>query len=184
MPESDAGNTWKPGALRAYKWIDALATYEVDSPWFTSGRFGDGAWKTLYVAESGEGAMAEYFRRHPEFLDFQDDLVISLYELELDIPGPCLDVRADAGQQLARIARDRLVSSEKDEGVRYAECRELAGNALAADLVGIAYPSAAAAWTSWNLVLFGGPSATRWVCLARRVVDRPHLAAADVRILP
>lgn len=128
--------------------------------------------------------MAEYFRRHPEFLEFQDDLVISLCELQLEVAGECLDVRDDAGQYQAGIAHDRLIASEKDEGVRYAECRELARGALARDLVGIAFPSAAAAWTSWNLVLFGDPITTRWVCLARTVVDRPHLSATDVRTLP
>lgn len=174
---------WKPGDLRVYKWIDALATYDVDSPWFSLGRFGDGTWKTLYLAESPEGAMAEYFRRHPEFLAFQDDLVITLHELDMTVVGDCVDVRSDAGQAAAGIGYDRLVSSEDDEDSRYEECRQLARRALSAGRVGIGYPSAAAAWACWNLVLFGDPAAGAWVCASHRPVPMPRLDGADVRVL-
>ena len=66
-------------------------TYEPCSSYASLSRFGDGTHKTVYVAESMEGAMAEFFRRSPELLNFQDDLAIVLYRLEVQIIGDCLD---------------------------------------------------------------------------------------------
>src|SRR4051794_4106207 len=106
----------------------------------------------------GRGCHGGILPAPPEFLEMQDDLVIALYRLGLSIESACLDVRDEAGQSAAGITADRLKSSEHDEELRYAECRQLARRSVAAHHAGIAYPSAAAAWACWNLVLFGDQS--------------------------
>ncbi len=139
---------------------------------------------TLYVAASGRGAMAEFLRRAPELIDFQDDLNIILYELDLDVRGECLDLRADSSRNNVGISLDRLVSSEGDELTRYSECRALARDAVAHSLTGIFFPSAAATWSgAWNLVVYGGKASAGWDCLGHREVSRPRLTVADVRPL-
>lgn len=134
---------WRPERQLLYKWLDATASYSPGSPWYSPGRFGSGEYKTLYLAYSAQGAMAEYFRRHPEFLDFQDDLLIELFEITLDAPCECLDVRDSAKAVLIGIGFDRLLSSEPDDIARYAECRALGKDAVNFGLCGLAYPSAA-----------------------------------------
>jgi hypothetical protein len=129
--------------------------------------------------------MAEFFRRSPELLDFQDDLRIVLFELDLEVSGMCLDVRGASSQAAVGITSDRLTSSESDEEVRYAECRALAREVVAAGHVGIRYPSAAATWAgAGNSVLFGGHGASTWECRSHREVGAPRLTAADVSPLP
>ncbi|WP_165640164.1 RES family NAD+ phosphorylase [Klenkia brasiliensis] len=174
---------WSPGKIRAYKWVNSSSSYDADSPWFGVGRFGDGSGKTLYVAESDTGAVAEFLRRHPEFAELQDALAIRLYEIDLDVVGRCLDVRTAAGQTAARVSLDRLVSSEDDEVARYRESRQLATQAQGEGFTGIAYPSAAAMWACWNLVLFNDPSTTTWQSRACREIPVPKVDPANVRFL-
>lgn len=174
---------WCPGALQLYKWLDSQANYAPDSPWYSRARFGDGTYKTIYLAHTAEGAIAEYLRRHPEFLNFQDDLRLVLYELDLSVNGECVDVRTPAGQSQVGIATDRLTSSEDDEDVRYVECRQLAAEVVAAGLTGIAYPAAAVTSGAWNVVLFGDQSANTWTATSYREVSRPRVDPRAVRVL-
>lgn len=178
-----SGATCAPGLRQLYKWQDAGAAYEPCSPYPSVARFGDGTYKTLYVAESAAGAMAEYFRRHPELLDFQDDLVIGLYELDLNVTGDCLNVSDATGQASVGITSARLSSSDPDQDVRYVECRELAAASVALGLTGVIYPSAGAAWAVRNLVLFHDPEPGRWTCGGHRPTTRPHVTPSDVRPL-
>jgi RES domain-containing protein len=181
-----AGVAWRPGDLTLYRWLPSTATYGPEGAWFGVGRFGTGDYKTLYLAASATGAMAEFFRRNPELLDFQDDgLAISLLELEVEVNGNCLDVRAPSDAALVGIAFDRLTSSDSDEDVRYTECRALAKEALDADMVGLAYPSAAATSAQqWNLVLFGdGDVENGWSVLGTAKIAPPKLTSSDVRPL-
>lgn len=179
-----AGRALAPCVRSGYKWLDALATYEPCSPYPSTGRFGNGDHKTVYVADSARGAMAEYFRRHPEFLNLQDDLVITLYELDLQIAGQCLDTCEDGSRSRIGISEDQLTSSDADEEVRYRDCRELASETIAAGFVGILYPSASASWPgAQNLVLFHDQTPSTWQCDGHRAIDRPCLTAAEVHPL-
>lgn len=180
MFDSTVVHRWTPRRLRLYRWLDAGKTYDPASPWSTLARFGDGSYLTIYLAESADGAMAEFFRRRPTWLELQDNLAISLFQIEIDVLVPCLDVRDAAGQAAAGITRERLTSSEAEESVRYLECRALAHDARAASLQGIGYPSAAAAWDTWNLVLFDEPSVTGWQPIETVRVPIPRLLASDV----
>ncbi len=168
-----------------YKWLPRDAAYAPCSSYPSLGRFGDGTIRTLYVAETDRGAMAEFFRRFPELIEFQDDLEIIVYELDIDVPSECLDVLADDSQGHVGISLDRLTSSEPNEAKRYLECRETAREAVAQRLTGIFYPSAAGRWAhAWNLVLFDEKSPKGWECSRHREVARPRLVAADVSPLP
>ena len=178
------GLTWLPGAQRLYKWMPADRPYDPCNPYPALGRFGDGSHSTVYVAESARGAMAEFFRRHPELLNFQDDLTLQMFELDLEVNGACLDLREAAAQARAGIDHDRLTSSESDESIRYAECQHLALAAIAEGCVGIGYPSAAANWDTWNLVLFGSQDTTTWICHEHHNIGLPRLSATEVRPLP
>jgi hypothetical protein len=165
--------------------MDNAATHEPDSPWYTMGRFGDGSHKTLYLAESPRSAVAEFLRRHPEFMDLQEDLDISIYEIQTEVVCDCLDVRTEPAATSVGMPYDRLTSSEADEETRYMECRELGAQALQAAFCGIGYPAAGATWDTWNLVLLGDANEHgRWRVSGAHVVDRPSLEAADVRVLP
>lgn len=167
-----------------YKWLDNAATHDADSPWFTYGRFGAGGYKTLYLAESPTGALAEFLRRHPELFDFQSDLDITIYGIDVVTDCDLLDVRERALSDAIGFNYERLLSSDPDESIRYVECRELGAQAMAADLCGLAYPSAAATWATWNVVLFGDSNQPgRWQVLACAPVGTPALAAAAVNIL-
>lgn len=167
-----------------YRWLPAGAHYDPDSPWWTSARFGNGTYKTLYVAASARGALAEYLRRFPEFFDLQDQLRISLTVLDLDVVGACADMRTEACAAEAGIAFKRLTSSDADESLRYVECRDLGERIERAGHAGIAYPAAGAAWLDWNLVLLGEQHPDNWICLSWEPEALPApLARAEVRVL-
>lgn len=174
---------WRPVSCKLYKYLRATAGYAPDAPYPSEARFGDGSYKTLYLAESPEGAVAEFLRRNPEFLEMQDKLAIKVYELAVDVGDQSLDVRDADGQNAVGIGSDRLTSSEPDERVRYAECRALASDVIAIGHIGIGYPSAALTSGAWNLVLFGEPSSRTWRCSAWGLVGTPHVPAADVHAL-
>lgn len=181
----NAGKTWIPGILTLYKWQDSAATYTPDSPWYGIGRFGDGSRKTIYLAESARGAMAELFRRHAELFGLEGgDLNIRLYALEVEVVGPCLDVRDSAGQAAVGIEAERLTSSDQEDDVRYAECRQLADDTVAGGMIGIGYPSAAAQWQTWNVVLFDDQDTARWTCSAvAEVSTLPEVLPTEVNVL-
>jgi hypothetical protein len=170
--------------MRLYKWLDASATYAPDSPWWGAGRFSDGALKTLYLAETPEGAMAEFFRRHPELLAFQGDgLRVRLFAIEVRIGGDILDLREPAVSSAIGFPFDRLASSDVDEGDRYKECRTLALEVTSAGMCGIAYPSAAAVWSTWNVVLFGDPDPGTWLSAGATPVVVPLIDGTQIRPL-
>ena len=126
--------------------------------------------------------MAEFFRRHPELLDFQGELRIVLFELEVDVRRNGLDVRTVIGQAAVGISLLRLTSSEANEAVRYAECQNLAALVIVHNMSGIGYPSAAAKWSgAWNLVLFGDQIPMNWNSNVHSQVPRPLIAASDVQ---
>ncbi len=177
------GNWLVPGIALFYKWMPANSNYPPASPWNSPGRFGDTTHKTLYLAESSEGAIAEYLRRHPEFLDLQDFLVIQIFEIEISVNQICLDVRTESDAISCGISMARLTSSEANEVVRYAECRILAKTVINDGGVGIYYPSAAAMWRPWNLVLFGDPDVRQWIPLSESVVPTPVLLSTQIRAL-
>ena len=174
---------WIPSSVQLYKWMPADANYSADSPWSSMGRFGDGRHKTLYLAESPAAAVAEFLRRHPEFMDLQSSLAISIYEIDINVEGECLDVRTDENADACGVGRARLTSSDEDENVRYVECRLLAEAVITCGGVGIAYPSAAALWGQWNLVLFGDPERGRWLSVGVSSVARPVVSRDDVAAL-
>ena len=128
--------------------------------------------------------MAEYFRRHPELLDFQSDLKISLFELEISVRQDGLDVRDEIGQASVGISLRQLTSSDVHESARYSDCQRLAAAVLVAGMSGIAYPSAAAKWAgAWNLVLFGDQDLMIWQSISYSRVPRPLLVVGDFQPL-
>jgi len=164
-----------------FRWLPQGANYPPDGPWPGKGRFDTGEHKTLYLAATAEGAMAEFFRRFPELLEIQDDLIIGFFEVELEVSADCVDVRTPSGAAVIGIELLRLRSSEPDELSRYAECRALAVECITAGFVGLAYPSAASVAETWNLVLFGEQSEPGWHGLGYQPVPRPRLTSVDVR---
>lgn len=172
-----------PGELVTYRWQDESSIHPPDSPWFSHSRFCDGEHKVLYLAESAAGAVAEFLRRFPELIDFQDDLRIVVFEMSMRVDGQCLDLRSSDAAAALPIDEARLTSSEADERARYAECRAVAKLILDSGLTGLFYPSAATTWRAWNLVLFGDSRVGTWTCDGFQAVERPKLEAHDVRIL-
>jgi RES domain-containing protein len=168
-----------------YRYLQAEADWDAWSPYpTTGGRFDVDEVPTLYLAQSPEGAVAEYLHRHPEFIGMELSLVLRVWELAIDLMDNALDVRDAPAQASVGISLDRLNSQDADSSARYAECRVLAGLAINANLVGIAYPSAAAAWPkAWNLVLFGASDPSRWSAIGVQTVSPPILQNNDVRQL-
>lgn len=170
------------GVISAYRVLDGRATYAPDDPFpSTGGRFSDGHRKVLYLAISAEAAMAEWLRHHSEFLSMQAALRVRLSEVQVEVPVAALDVRTSDQADKIPFPFARLVSSDADEGARYAECRELAGDCDAS--AGLACPNAAYAVPgAWNVVLFG-ERGDRWVSHGYTPVDRPDVDPALVRLI-
>lgn len=171
------------GTVTVYRALDAAASYEPDDPFASSGgRFSDGHRKVLYLAQTPEGAIAEWLRQHPEFLAMQAALRVRVSQVEVDVAAvDALDVRTPAQASKIPFPYDRLRSSDRDPTLRYVECRELASDCDAS--AGIAAPSAAYdAAGAWNVVLFGDRG-NRWASLGHTPVDRPTVDPASVRLL-
>ncbi len=166
-----------------YRYLAEGATYAPDSPWNGgAGRFDNGRRYTLYLANTPEGAVAEFLRRHPEFLGLQDVLRIRVFRVGATTLRRCRDVRDDAKAAASGITIERLTSNDADEARRYRECRELA--ARSEDGAGITYPSAARQVAgSWCVVLFG-EEGDRWSSAGWVEVARPHVNPAEVTPLP
>lgn len=173
------------GPAIGYRWLPDGAPYAPNSPWPGTGRFDDGETKTLYLAESAGGAVAEFLRRNPEFLDpeLQRYLLIRVFEVVLNVVGPCLDIREPAYRAAIAFDWAQSLSADPNDATRYQDSGALAKAVIGSGDVGIAYPSAAATWTTWNLVLFGEPAVTTWMSDSYQEVERPSLAAAEVVIL-
>lgn len=145
------------------------------------GRFDNGVRLTLYVSESPEGAMAEYLRRHPEFLDGQGNLAIRLFEVQIAIDST-LDVRTVSHASIVGIPFERLRSSDRDEATRYHECRLLADEVEPRG-VSIGYPSAALRDRASNFVVFGPESPGTWVVSDVAEIDLPYVEPTLVSVL-
>ncbi|MGK2855387.1 MAG: RES family NAD+ phosphorylase [Microbacteriaceae bacterium] len=183
MFDVSSGPYWRDAPASFYRYTPRDPTFDPAAPWLGNGRFDMDAVKTLYVAYSAKGAVAEYFRRHPELLGLASEMIMPLWEIRVESESDALDVRHATGQATVGIPLNRLISSETDEVERYAECRELARLTWHSDLVGIAYPSAAATWTdAWNLVLFG-ESDVRWKARTISTVSPPTVDPGDIRTL-
>ena len=149
----------------------------MDSPWRGDGRFDNGVRYTLYLAHSAEGATAEFFRRHPEFLAMQEKVRIQLFKLTMVIPGASLNVRTEDAANRAGVLYKRLQSNDEDQALRFEECRALADDVESIGGEGIAYPSAAYDGT-WNLVAFGEAAyATAIESIPRPTVDPTRVQA-------
>lgn len=185
MYSIDSGPFWRETRILVYRYLPAEADWDAWSSYPTDGgRFDADQVPTLYVAQSANGAVAEYLHRFPEFIGLSTRLILRLWELEVDLVAEALDVREEAGQAIVGITLDRLTSQEADTLVRYRECRELVRLVVGAGLAGIAYPSAAATWAgAWNLVLIGDSHASSWRGAGVRVVDPPILQQSEVRQL-
>lgn len=158
--DSEAGDPywWCPSEIVLYRQLTHSAYWSPLAPYpADGGRFDDGRRLTLYLAKNPQAAAAEFFRRHPELLEFQHLSRIRVFQVDLRVEGDCLDVRTEECATAAGIEFARLTSSDANVVIRYAECRALAIDVDDADGAGIAYPSAA--WIGseepWNLVVFG-----------------------------
>lgn len=184
MLEVSSGPYWRTADQVFYRYTPESATYDPAAPWWGTGRFDIPESKSLYVAETARGAIAEYFRRHPELLDFQDSMVVPLWRIRVNVNEDSIDVRTPAAQAAVGISLSELTSSLSDEEERYRQCRGLARLVVDAGLVGIAYPSAAATWAgAWNLVLFGEGGGRGWLADSEGLEGVPRLVPADVRPL-
>jgi hypothetical protein len=172
---------WQPGDVSLYRFIPTYAEYSPASPWHGSGRFDNGSRLTLYLASTREAAIAEFLRRHPELLDFQDALRIRLFRVDVLVSGSCLDVRTREKAASAEVEFDRLRSNDADEETRYWECRRLADEV---EVVGhgIGYPSAAVNNHDWCLVLFG-ESGQGWEAASWEEIPRVHVPPDSVNLL-
>ncbi len=152
-------------ALRLYKWMRPADAdvYAPDSPHPSSrSRFCDASYPTLYLAETAEGAMAEFFRSNSSFLAQQAGLKIRLFSIAVEVLGLISDLRDSMTCSAVGIQPDRLISNDSDPNVRWAECQAVARLVRASGAIGILYPSAAYA-DGWNLVLFDWPGPMTWL---------------------
>ena len=153
--------------------------YDPAQAWPGTGRFDDGIEPTLYLANSPEGAVAEYLRRHPELFGLA--LLVELWEIAVDVIKPALDLRGPIAQSTVGVRLDRLTSSDKNELERYRECRALMRDVISASLTGVLYPSAALrTGERWNLVLRGSDG---WTSAATGQISPPSVAEGDVVVL-
>ncbi len=176
---------WIPGDITVFRYLNHSAWWSPTDPYQAEGgRFDDSHRFTLYLAETAEGATAEFFRRSPTLLGLQDRSRIRVFEIRLSVSGKCADVRTGPLASNANIAFDRLTSNERDVDTRYFECRTLAAEVERDGGCGIAYPSAALIKPgSWNLVIFGqaGPE---WQVSGTRQIPRPYVDPARILVAP
>lgn len=175
---------WLPSKISAFRFMPARAPYAPDAPWPGTGRFDDGSRLTLYLAHSAAGAVAEFLRRRPDLIPFQDSLAIEVFEIQLSVVTEMLDVRSRDQAVLAQIEWGRLVANDLDEDRRYRECRLLASDVEQAGLQGVAYPSAALPSSAWNLVLFGPGGEDAWVSAGAASVRAPKVDPVQLVAVP
>ncbi|NNN22066.1 MAG: RES family NAD+ phosphorylase [Acidimicrobiales bacterium] len=179
---SDPTAWYCPGVVTLYRSIPFRANFQPDEPFPSiDGRFDGNSRLTLYLSESGTGAVAEWLRHYPEFISMQDDLRIKLSEITIQCDSNILDIRTEEQAGKIGFPFDRLTSSEKDPHMRYKECRDLADNA--SESTGIAYPNASLMTSqSSNVVLFG-EKGVKWNSSGYNEVDRPFVDVGSVRII-
>ena len=170
------------GEITLYRQLPGDAPYSPVTPWRGKGRFSDGGHLVLYLSSTAVGAVAEFLRRNPEFLELQDSLRIQLFKIEILVKGDALDVRHEDCQQKVGIPLESLTSSDADEAMRYQECRAL-GGIVAKRASAISSPSAALRHGSWTVALFGEPSGGGWQPVGHTTEERPLVLADDVRLI-
>ncbi len=177
-----ADDAWKPAGLRIlYRWITPTVAYGVVAPWPGSGRFDCGA-PTLYFSHSADGALAEYYRLHPELLQFQQQLNLRLFRVGFEATADGLDVGDVGRSDAVGIGWDRLRSSDARAVKRYKETHQLAAQVVAEGGCSIVYPSAAYEDTT-NIVTFG-ETGDGWTIGVPQEMDRPFVDPGAVRPLP
>lgn len=171
-------------SLRVHRVIQHDAGYEPDAPYQSlEGRFSNGSRSVLYVADQAEGALAEWLRWHPELLELQDYLRVHVFQISISITSTSLDVRTEGQAALIPFPFERLVSDDRDESVRYRECRALADDCEAASGTGIRSPSAAdPEFRRSNVTLFGEEGGD-WHSDGYFEVPRPYIPVTAVRPL-
>ena len=177
---------WRcPERTQFYRTISSDASYNPDEPFeSTEGRFSNGIRATLYLSETPEGAIAEWLRRHPEFISMQHSLRVSLNMVEIVFSSTALDIRTSEQAKMAAFPFDRLRSSESDPKIRYKECRVLATDVENVNgSIGILYPSAALKNSNtWNIVLFGKVS-DNWHPKGFLKIDRPVVDEEKIQLI-
>lgn len=177
----EAWAVWDP--LTAYRFVHVEAPYSPAQAWpSSSGRFDNGVRHTLYMASTASAAVAEYYRRHPELIGFQDSVRLRTFQMTLVSETEGLDVRRPEQGIAVGIAWDRLRSSEKNEHTRYHECRELADDVEAAGGMGIAHSSAAYEGSN-TFVSFGEAAPEGWHITAVTEIDTPRVDPGRVRLI-
>jgi len=169
-------------STEAYRWIPPTADYEPISPWLGNGRFDDGRTPTLYVGLTAEGALAEYFRRHPELTQFQSRLKLRLFRIRISAVREGLDVSVERLAAAVGIAWERLTSSDISRKRRYRRCQELAVAVIDDNGISIRCPSAAYE-RSTCLVLFG-ENTDDWTAEVDSEIELPLIDPDLVRPLP
>jgi RES domain-containing protein len=168
--------------LQLYKWMREVdvGIFSPSTPHPTSiGRFSDGTFPTLYLAETAEGAMAEFFRNNPSLLAQQAGLKIRLFAITVEVIGATRDLCDAATCSDLGIPPDRVTANEADRVARWADCQAVARRVRAGGAVGIIYPSTALPG-GWNLVLFDHPSPTTWLATDHADPDPPTIDRARV----
>lgn len=169
------------GVNAVYRFLDSTATYAPDAAWpTTGGRFDDGLRATLYVSLSAEAAVAEFYRRHPELLEFQERIRLRTFRFQLSCLTEGCDVRTEHQASAVGIALTRLTSSDARPGDRYRECRELADAVDDAGGIGVFFPSAALV-DSQNIVVFDSGATNGWSSQSLSQIPTPIVDASQVR---
>ncbi len=178
-----ADGAWiSAGTRLLYRWIPPRVPYGVVAPWPGMGRFDCGP-PTLYFSHSPEGALAEYFRRHPELLPYQERLKATLFQIGLTAMDVGLDVSERHLALAVGVPWDRLRSNDLRASKRYAECQGLASDVNAKGGCTIVYPSAAYEGET-NLVTLGDEGSGWTTAPPVEVADRPLVDPDMVRALP
>lgn len=177
----EPGECWHPaGEATMYRLIGSSATYDPCQAWPGVGRFDVDGIPTLYMSRSAEGAVAEYYRRHPEFLAFQGRLKHRLFRLGFTGEGDGLDVRSTDRAERVGVSYERLRSSDKRRDDRFRECHDLARAVVASSGRCIEYPSAAYDGAE-NVVALGSFG---WHAAVEQQIALPPIEPALVRALP
>lgn len=172
---------WEPGAV--FRFLPADAAYEAWEPWPTSeGRFDDGNRATLYLSRSREGAVAEFYRKHPELLHLQHKVKHRLFRMDLEAHSQGLAVETAGKADVVGIPYERLTSSDSDPGTRYRECRRLAADVDNEGGIGISYPAAAYPGVT-HVVAFHSPGPERWEVTQPAPVEVPTVDPPRVNVV-
>jgi len=174
-----------PNTTRFFRALVTDAPYPADEPYHLGGgRFCNGMRLTLYVADSAETAMSEWLRHNPEMIDLQDDLLVSVFAIDISWSRNVLDVRTPDLAALIPFPFDRLISNDANGDTRYRECRELADSCDAVGGGGITWDSPSAPGLGrWNRVFFGNRG-EGWVSVVTSSVDRPRIPSHSIRSVP